>query len=80
MATIEPALKAEEQLDIEKKDFDPKPSICKVCNQTFPSRTKLFEHISKEGHAATKVVEPSASQPLSHNAMKKNKRLAKAKK
>ena len=58
----------------------PKPSICSVCKQEFVSRTKLFEHISKEGHAATKVVVPDSSQPLSHNAIKKNKRLAKSKK
>ena len=81
---------SKEQIDIESNQVNeklesekvtaPKPSICKVCNEEFPSRTKLFEHISKEGHAATKIVEHDKSQPLSHNAMKKIKKLAKAKK
>jgi DnaJ homolog subfamily A member 5 len=79
-ASIESVLQVEEKSEIKQKDAEPKSSLCKVCNQEFSSRTKLFEHISKEGHAAAKVVEQSTSQPLSHNAMKKNKRLAKAKK
>ena len=72
--------KVESEISDSKKDKEtvPKPSLCSVCNQEFSSRTKLFEHISKEGHAAPKVIEPS--QPLSHNALKKNKRLAKVKK
>jgi DnaJ family protein A protein 5 len=46
--------------------------ICTVCQEEFSSRNKLFDHIKAEGHAA-----PKLEKPLSHNAMKKNKRLAK---
>lgn len=27
---------------------------CKGCNESFPSKTKLFEHINKTGHASAK--------------------------
>ena len=47
--------------------------ICTVCQEEFSSRNKLFDHIKTEGHAA-----PKLEKPLSHNAIKKNKRLAKA--
>ena len=53
-----------------------KISKCSVCDEEFETRNKLFEHIKKEGHAALKPAQPD--QPLSHNQMKKNKRLAKA--
>lgn len=28
---------------------------CKTCNQVFPSKSKLFDHIKQTGHAATKT-------------------------
>ncbi len=52
-----------------------KTSKCSVCDEEFDTRNKLFEHIKKEGHAALKTVDAN-EKPLSHNAMKKNKRLA----
>ena len=55
-----------------------KISKCSVCDEEFETRNKLFEHIKKEGHAALKPAQPD--QPLSHNQLKKNKRLAKASK
>lgn len=64
-----------DQVDLKKPD---KLSVCSVCNEEFETRNKLFEHIKKEGHAALKPVDES--QPLSHNAAKRNKRLAKNKK
>ena len=66
--------------DSEKKDESAaeKISKCSVCDEEFETRNKLFEHIKKEGHAALKPAQPD--QPLSHNQMKKNKRLAKASK
>lgn len=32
---------------------------CQVCNEEFPSKTKLFAHIDKEGHAALKTATSS---------------------
>lgn len=66
--------------DSAKKAAEPmeKISKCSVCDEEFETRNKLFEHIKKEGHAALKPAQPD--QPLSHNQMKKNKRLAKASK
>jgi len=55
---------------------EPKKAICSVCNKEFESRSKLFLHIKEEGHAAPKLPE----QPMSHNSVKRNKRLAKSKK
>lgn len=48
---------------------------CTVCDEEFTSRNKLFDHIKTEGHAALKTAD--SDQPLSHNAVKRNKRLAK---
>ena len=31
---------------------------CQVCNEEFPSRTKLFQHVEDEGHAALKDAKP----------------------
>ncbi|KAK4611635.1 DnaJ subfamily C member 21 [Fulvia fulva] len=31
---------------------------CQVCNEEFPSRTKLFQHVEEEGHAALKDAKP----------------------
>lgn len=64
-----------EQTEVKKIE---KPPVCSVCNEQFETRNKLFEHIKKEGHAALKPVDET--QPLSHNAAKRNKRLAKSKK
>lgn len=63
--------------EVEQEKMEKKP-ICSVCDEEFETRNKLFEHIKKEGHAALKPTDEN--QPLSHNAIKKNKRLAKAKK
>ena len=52
-----------------------KKSICGVCYKDFESRSKLFNHIKEEGHAAPKI-STSEQQPLSHNSVKRNKRLA----
>jgi DnaJ family protein A protein 5 len=32
----------------------PVESSCMICKETFPSRSKLFEHIKATGHAALK--------------------------
>ena len=63
---------------------------CTVCQKEFESRNKLYQHITSEGHTANKIEVTAATaavaldagldldgQPLSHNAIKKNKRLAK---
>ena len=63
---------------------------CTICSAEFDTRNKLFQHISAEGHTANKIEVSAATaaaaldagvtvdgQPLSHNAIKKNKRLAK---
>lgn len=76
-----------------KKEKANKPIVllkCTVCSKEFESRNKLYQHITSEGHTANKLVVEAATaaaaldagldpdgQPLSHNAIKKNKRLAK---
>lgn len=55
----------------------PKVYKCSVCQFEFESRNKLFEHIKVEGHAIQKPINASSNEPLSHNAAKRNKRLAK---
>lgn len=35
---------------------------CAICNEEFPSKTKLFDHIKKEGHVALKADLPSGSK------------------
>lgn len=54
----------------------PKTTNCSVCGEEFDTRNKLFDHIKQEGHAAPKPQDG----PMSHNALKKNKRMAKAQK
>jgi DnaJ family protein A protein 5 len=54
-----------------------KPPVCSVCNQEFESRNRLFEHIKEEGHA---ILKTASNQPISHNSLKKAKRMAKANK
>jgi DnaJ family protein A protein 5 len=59
----------------ETESIASKSMKCSVCDEEFDTRNKLFEHIKKEGHAALKTVDAN-EKPLSHNAMKKNKRMA----
>ena len=35
---------------------------CEACNEVFPSKSKLFQHITKEGHAALKSVPAGSSK------------------
>ncbi|SCM24298.1 DnaJ protein, putative [Plasmodium chabaudi chabaudi] len=41
---------------------------CQICNQSFDSRNKLFDHIKAEGHMANKIIVPPSK------AKKKNKK------
>ncbi|CAF0968438.1 unnamed protein product [Brachionus calyciflorus] len=67
------------QVKSEEKDVDgEKEKICSVCSLEFETRNKLFDHIKKEEHYALKT--ENETRPLSHNEIKKNKRLLKAKK
>ncbi|KAL5526038.1 hypothetical protein ACEPAG_7376 [Sanghuangporus baumii] len=43
----------------------PGEQICNVCSATFPSRTKLFEHINKTGHALAASTVPSSNRGAS---------------
>ncbi|ETB58098.1 hypothetical protein YYC_04181 [Plasmodium yoelii 17X] len=61
--------KAEKNKDQDNKckDMDTKDNSknlkCQICNQTFDSRNKLFEHIKTEGHMANKIcVTPSKTK------------------
>lgn len=44
--------------------------VCAVCKEQFPSKTKLFDHIKKEGHAAP----PSEIRPAGKGGKSKKKR------
>merc|ERR1711962_1583686 len=39
---------------VEDEPGEEKVKSCAVCGENFPSRTKLFDHIKKEGHAQLK--------------------------
>jgi hypothetical protein len=74
-----------EQISLKKSQDKKEEEIkkeykCQVCLEEFESRNKLFEHINKEKHAILKPAQNQEQAPLSHNAVKKNKRLLKAKK
>ena len=75
--TVESAVKPKKKTEkvkspepVEEED-ESKSLKCTICETEFDSRNKLFDHINKEGHASLKQTD----QPLSHNAIKKNKRL-----
>jgi len=52
---------------------DDKVKSCLICNAEFPSRSKLFEHIKKEGHAQLKT----GSAQTKSDAPKKGKKKGK---
>ena len=50
---VSEAVAAKEKKKAAKAAENPTESAtCAVCNESFPSRSKLFDHISSEGHAA----------------------------
>jgi len=52
-ATTKPVnVEDDDEEDDDEKTNDRQPSQCMVCNQKFPSRSKLFRHIKATGHAA----------------------------
>ncbi|KAF9474678.1 DnaJ-domain-containing protein [Pholiota conissans] len=47
---------------------------CNVCSQSFPSKTKLFSHLSETGHASAVVVSGDEDGPRSQKEKGKKKR------
>lgn len=47
-------LKKQKRAEQAEKNVKVNELKCKSCGEAFPSKTKLFEHINKTGHASTK--------------------------
>merc|ERR1712087_939680 len=52
-------------------DGTEKVKSCSICGESFPSRTKLFDHIKKEGHAQLKSQNSATSSAKSKKKGKK---------
>ncbi|CAL8078053.1 unnamed protein product [Orchesella dallaii] len=63
----------------ERSSTDNTPSKCIVCNQNFPSRSKLFRHIKSTGHAAPITVTQAVNKSNVESAKSSKKRKGKNK-